>query len=550
MTDSQDHTSNGQQARIAAVDVGTNSMRLIVAEPQARGGYRVIDDEKVVTRLGTGLAETGAIDEGVMENAIEALGRLKAIADGYNVSCLRVIATCAVREAANGPAMVQRVHDEFGIDIEVVSAEDEARFAYRSVASAFDLREMNAAIVDVGGGSTEIVLCYDGVIEQVYSLPLGAVRLTELFGPCDSPEDPNYLAMRRHIRRTLKVIPKPELPPQMIFGTGGTFTNMASMSMHRGSESSQSDVLPFAVRGYELQRDEIKHLLHQLRSHNVRDRGAMPGLNPDRAEIIVAGMAIVDRVMKRLGVNRVRVHDRGIRDGLLSQMVNDIRTDEASARPIERVESARRFAQACRYEREHSEHVAVLALEVYDQLAQTRLAETFEFNELRRELLEAAGLLHDIGYLINYSKHHKHSYHLIVHSDMPGFTNRELEIVANVARYHRRAEPRPAHPNFMKLAEDDREVVRMLAAILRIADGLDRSHTQTVCLLGVDLNGDQAEFRLGSLGDASVNVWGAERKSGLLKRVAGIHGQFMAQPITRAELNRRIAESHAISTVK
>ncbi|MCA9311843.1 MAG: Ppx/GppA family phosphatase, partial [Phycisphaerales bacterium] len=461
---------------------------------------------------------------------------------GYNVSQLRVIATCAVREASNGKVMSDRARDELGIEMEVISSDDEARFAYQSVAGAFDLRQISAAIVDVGGGSTEIVLCYDGVIEQVYSLPLGAVRLTELFGPCDTPGDTNYVAMRRHIRDVLKEhVPRPVQAPQLIFGTGGTFTNMASMSMHRGVVSPQSDVLPFAVRGYELQRDEIKHILHQIRSLRVRERGSVPGLNPDRAEIIVAGMAIVDRVMKRLGSNRVRVHDRGIRDGLLSQMVDELKTGRSETRTIDRVQSARRFANACRYEREHSEHVALLAMHMFDRLAQRGCGGAgFEFTPVRRQLLESAALLHDVGYLINYSRHHKHSYHLVVHSDMPGFTNRELEVVANVARYHRRAEPRAKHPNFMKLSEEDREVVRHLSAILRIADGLDRSHTQSVCLLDLVVEGDTALFRLGAVDEAAVNIWGAERKSGLFLRVFGLNSRFSVETLTRRELEARL----------
>ena len=549
MSDSAQQQEAGAAVRVAAIDVGTNSIRLIVAESKLQGGYRVIDDEKIVSRLGTGLAETGSINQEVLDRAVESIGRLKTIAQGYDVTSLRVIATCAVREALNGPEMVRRVKEEFGVEMEVISAEDEARYAYQSVAGAFELSHINAAIVDVGGGSTEIVLCYDGVIEQVYSLPLGAVRLTEMFGSCEGPDDHAYKQMRRYINRLLKrEIPRPDSAPQLIFGTGGTFTNMASMSMHRGATPAQTDVLPFAVRGYELQRDEVKHMLHQLRSCSVRERASVAGLNPDRADIIVAGMAIIDRVMKRLGANRVRVHDRGIRDGVLSVMIEDLRTERSEREVVDQVRSSRAFARACRYEKEHSEHVARLSLDIFDGLATAgrRVSSgDFEFSPLNRKLLESAALLHDIGYLINYSRHHKHSYHLIVHSDMPGFTNRELEIVANVARYHRRAEPKSKHPNFMKLRAEDRQIVRHLAGILRLADGLDRSHTQNVRVTGIELRKSDVTFVLCATEDASVNVWGAERKSTLFRRVFGLQPRFRVEVGEMGGLPRRDADENA-----
>ncbi|MFG0276222.1 MAG: HD domain-containing protein [Phycisphaerales bacterium] len=539
-------TSTGAR-RLAAIDVGSNSIRLIVAETTESGSYRVIDDEKEIARLGHGLEETGALDPVNIERSADAIARMKDIANGYGVETIRAIATAAVREATNGKTLIDLVHKRAGLDLVIISAEEEARLAHQSVANAFDLRDMTCAVVDIGGGSTEIVTSVDGVIGNVFTLPLGAVRLTERFGACDDPEGRQYLAMRRYVREQLRDrLPRVEPAPSLIFGSGGTFTTLASVSMHRSTDAG-ADMLPFTVGGHEMQRDEVRHTLDWLRKIPVAERTGIAGLSADRADIIVAGVLIIDKVMKRFGVNRLRVHDRGIRDGLLLSMVDELGMGRQSSDglQVDRLRAARRFAASCRYEERHSEQVARLAVRLFDDLAggagEAPGDESDWRNPINRELLEAAAVLHDVGYLINYSRHHKHSYHLIAHSDMAGYTNRQREIVATVARYHRRSHPKQKHTAYARLSRDDQAIVRRLSALLRIADGLDRTHTQSVRDVRAEVIGPRAIFRVSARDGAEVNIWGAERKAELFREVFDLETRFEASQARPDGANGRLS---------
>ena len=515
--------------RLAAIDVGTNSIRLVVAEAERSGSYRVLDDEKVTTRLGRGLTAAGRLSDRAMDDSAKAIARMKKIADGYQVDMLRAVATCAVREAENGPEFIDLVLREAGVGLLLISADEEARLAYQSVAAAFDIASMNAAVVDIGGGSTEIVLSTNGVVERVASLPLGAVRLTDLFGPCDAGDSQAFKKLRRHVRDVLEELaPIPDSSPQIMFGAGGTFTTVAGIALQQGGTQSPSRTM-LPVRGFETDRGNLRHMLDRLRKLPLRDRPSVPGLSADRADIIVPGLAIAERVMKALGVNRLRVHDRGIRDGLILSMIDEIfRAPKHSTRaPVAKSQAAAAFGAACRYEERHSRHVTRLALSMFDQLvAALNAHDELWASPVSRELLEAGALLHDVGYLIDYSKHHKHAYHLILHSGMPGFTHRELLVVANVARYHRRSEPKSSHENFARLEKADREVVRRLTGILRIADGLDRAHSQAVHTVRVSVEDETATFHVDAEEEPSVAMWGAERKAGLFSSTFGLATQF------------------------
>lgn len=516
--------------RIAAIDVGTNSIRLIVAEATSAGNYRILDDEKETARLGTGLVASGRLSPKVMQKAALAIARMKSIAEGYGVNRLRAIGTCAVREADNRDEFLAMVRRQAGLTVEPISAEEEARLAYRSVARAFDLRTLAAAIVDIGGGSTEAVLSSGGVVEEVYTLPLGAVRLTEQYGGPEQRGADKYQRMRRAIRKVLReTISKPPFLPQVMIGTGGTFTALADVALHRDQLRDETPVAFGTIRGYQLKRSDLCHLIDWLRELPLRARARVPGLSPERADIIVAGAAIVERLMKHLRANRLLVHDRGVRDGLLLTMLEELfpQDDPTSAKLVDPMHSVEQFAAACGYEQHHCHHVAQLAGGIFDQATRLFPVGPSGWPEpASRTILQAAALLHDVGYLINYSKHHRHSYHLIVHSDPAGFTPREIELVANVARYHRRAAPKLKHRNFAKLSSDDREIVRRLAAILRVADGLDRNHLQNVRGVTVQARRGTVHFVLDAAQDPAVDIWGAVRKSGLFDETFGVKTRF------------------------
>ncbi|HEY2760933.1 MAG TPA: Ppx/GppA family phosphatase, partial [Pirellulales bacterium] len=311
MEDKQIFLSTDLAHRLAAIDIGSNSVRLMVAEPLRGGNYRILDEEREPTRLGRALNSTGMLDPQAVDLTLAALRRFKQISSGYQVDELRTIATCAVREASNGAEFCQRVKDEVGIEVEVISADLEAHLAFYSVQRAFDLGGKNVVVADIGGGSTEIVLASGNVIESISTTPLGAVRLTELFGNGPGMSGADYEKLVEFIDRTLKKeAAKASFPPHMLIGSGGTFTAIAEMMM----ASRRQVGLP--VRGYLLSRAEVSHMLDRLRKMPMKARRQVPGLAPDRADIIVAGIAVVDRLMRRFRVNLLQVHSRGVRDGL------------------------------------------------------------------------------------------------------------------------------------------------------------------------------------------------------------------------------------------
>jgi exopolyphosphatase/guanosine-5'-triphosphate,3'-diphosphate pyrophosphatase len=496
--------------RLAAIDVGTNSFRLVVAEVEPDGTYRVLDEEQEMTRLGRGLFKTGRLAHVPMERSLETLGKMKAIAEGFQVAELRAVATSAVREASNGRAFLREVWKRHRLKVEVISGDEEAQLAFQSVNRHFNLEGRSVAIVDIGGGSVEVILVADGVIDQVHSLPLGAVRLTEKYVKSDPLRRKHWKALRRHIDSVIqRVVGEPPFTAEVMIGSGGTFSNLGQMM--RYAREGQAGPLT----GYALSRAEVIRLRDRLRETPLGARRQIPGVNPKRADILLAGVAVVTRLCRHLGTQRVEVNDRGIRDGVLLAMIADRLGPEAAAKPepLDRLERVRQFAEKCRSNVRHCGHVARMAGEIFDGLKGA-----FELPEQGRDILTAGALLHDIGYLINHAKHHKHAYHLIMHGDLPGFSAREVELIANVARYHRRAMPRKSHENFARLDPADRRLVRQLAGILRVADGLDRTHTQAVSGLRVVVEDDHIEVRIRAPRYPRVDVEDAVRKSRLLRK--------------------------------
>ncbi|MEM9166579.1 MAG: Ppx/GppA phosphatase family protein [Planctomycetota bacterium] len=528
-------------ARLGAIDIGTNSIRLIVADVSTHGAYRIVDDEKLVTRLGRGSGRSRALNQQAIAESAEAAGRLAGIARGLGVDHLRVVATAAVRDASNRDTAVAAIEAATASSVEVISAHEEARLAYRSVAASFDLSTTDVAVADIGGGSTEVVVSIQGVIEHIYTLPLGAVRLKDRFGSCDDPAGEQLDTLRDHVRTIVRdYVDRPANAPQMLVGTGGTFTTLAAMSMHQAAGDGGAELLPGALRDHEIQRDEIRHLTEAIRRMPLDQRTAIQGLPSDRADIIVPGLVIIDRLMKRLGVNRLLVHDRGIRDGILLEMIDTLglpgRPDEDRARGADSIDasgSAIEFAARCGIAEPGAKHTAALALSILEQLDTLGWLPA---DEADARILEAAAILRDVGYLVNYSKHHKHSYHLILHADLPGLSAQERLLVATVARYHRKAKPSLSHPEFASLGQTDRQRVRGLAAILRVADGLERTHAQDITAVRIEVRPDRLVFQCDAAKNPEICLWGASRRSELFEDVFGRPVEFVWKP-TQAAAN-------------
>ena len=510
--DKQIYLSAEMACRLAAIDIGSNSVRLLVAEALRGGTYRILDEEREPTRLGRSVSEKGQLDDESMERTITALRTFKQIAAGYQATSLRTIATCAVREARNGPEFCRRVREQVGLDVEVISGDREARLAFSSVQNAFDLSGKNVIVADIGGGSTEIVFATGNLIESIFSTPLGAVRLTEQFalGEGAVPEtfQRDIARMDEEIALCLKKrTTRPLFAPHFLVGCGGTFTTLAELVM-----ASKKEV-DIPVAGYKVSHAEVRHLLDRLLKMPLRSRRTMAGMTPDRADIILAGLSIIDALLKRFRVNTLMIHTRGVRDGLVREMLDDAVGTTVDA-PALRDAAIERLAAACSGELEHGRAVALLAGRIFDQLSGP-----LELAAGDRLLLECAARLQDVGYVINYDQHHKHSYHLIRNSRLPGIRAHDLELIANVARYHRGAHPKRKHENLAKLSPEDQSRVQRMAAILRLAGGLDRSRSQQVRDVRVRLENGRILIDVVADQQPQVDIWGAERRTDLFEKV-------------------------------
>jgi exopolyphosphatase/guanosine-5'-triphosphate,3'-diphosphate pyrophosphatase len=498
--------------RIAAIDVGSNSIRQTVADVSPRGRIRVVDELKATPRLGAGVHATGALDDAAMDRALDALGRMATLGGQLGAERTVAVATSAVRDASNGAEFVERVRCETGLELRLLDGVEEARLAYRSAVAHFDLAEGLAVVMDIGGGSLELALSAGGVLDRLLSFPFGAIRLTEQF-LAGGPRRRDLARLRKAVRRALRdEIAVRDWRGATLVGSGGTFTALAGMHLARRGLTAARTVHATAVP-----REQLEHLLDYLVELSPAERAQVPGLNPARADIIVAGIAVAAEVAARIEAREVLVSAYGIREGLLLESAEVSPAAADSGRARER--SVRAFAERCRFEAPHAKQVRRLALQLFDALG-----ERLGCAPQDRQTLADAALLHDVGYHVNYTQHHKHSYHLIVHADLLGVSPEEQVVIANVARYHRGAWPKKKHEGFAVLDGAGRARVRRLAALLRVADGLDRGHVGAVERANARVAEDGAIELTATphaeAGHCRLELWGAARKSDLLAEVA------------------------------
>jgi exopolyphosphatase/guanosine-5'-triphosphate,3'-diphosphate pyrophosphatase len=360
-------------------------------------------------------------------------------------------------------------------------------------------------VADIGGGSLELIGAVNGLVETTTSLPLGAVRMTERFAANDRHPVRAVSAIRKAARKKLKKAANwRDWSGAVVIGSGGTFTNLARMAVERRGLAATD-----AVHGEEVLAAEVEQLLEWLATRSPEEREAVPGLNPDRADIILAGLAVTAELLDLANAAGVRVSGFGLREGLLLDMVGG--TTGPVADPLRPL---REFVERCQGDRRHVEQVRTLALSLFDQLGDALGCE-----ESDRPLLEAAALLHDVGQMVSYRQHHKHSYQLILHADRLNLSARDRSLVALISRYHRKKGPSRKHAEYMALPEGEREIVRRLSGLLRVADGLDRGHTSIVERVKTRLMEHRLSIRVvPKLGgaDVSLECWGAERKADVL----------------------------------
>lgn len=503
-----DGGNGAERERIAAIDVGSNSVRLLVAEYDPASGLSIVDELKDQPRLAAGLARTGCLSDAAMDRAIQTLGRMREVCQRRGVRRIAAVATAAVREAENGPWFVRRVRQELDIPLRIIDVETEAALSYRSVAHHFPLAGERTIVADIGGGSLELIGAVDGLVELTLSLPLGAVRLTELYLPGERSIQREITALRRYIRKQLKRgLSSREWAAAAVIGSGGTFTTLGRVSRaRRGMSAGES------VHGVTVDTAEVERLLDWLASRTPEERRQVPGLNPERADIILAGLAVTAELLDWVRTRSLTVSAFGLREGLLLEMAG---AEEPVVRDPLRL--FREFVERCQSDRRHVEHVRKLALQLFEQLG-----ETLGCGPEEQLLLEAAGLLHDVGQLVSYPKHHKHSYSLITHAERLGLSPRDRQLVALVSRYHRRTGPRRRHPEFAALPAEDQEIVRRLSGILRVADGLDRGHSAAVGTVTSRLDARALTLSVtpATKGtDLGLECWGASRKADVLAKL-------------------------------
>ena len=453
---------------LAAIDIGTNSIHMVIARFTSNRSFETIDREKEMVRLGSGAGDMKKLKSAAMDRGIEALERFRRLADAAEAPVFAV-ATSAVREAENGAEFIRRAYEEAGVQIEVVSGGEEARLIRLGVLQALPVYDRQHIVVDIGGGSTEIILGHQDQDLFVRSLRLGAVRLTQHFFPNGKVGRGAVSDCRKFVRAALAPVRSDlgDRKPEVAVGSAGTIQALAALSLfERKSNSSRS-----TLNGYELDRSEVSAITKRLsKLASVEDRRRVDGLDTKRADIIVAGAIILDEIMSELSLENLLISDHGLREGVLLDSYERIHGSTRHHLHDVRRRSVRRLVELCDDDPAHSAEGARTALLLFDALQPWH-----GLDDAQRERLEAAALLANVGLVISHTQHHRHSYYVIRHSEhLVGFTDHEVEIVALVARYHRKSAPRSKHPEFAQLGKADRQEVRALAAILRVAIGLNR----------------------------------------------------------------------------
>jgi exopolyphosphatase/guanosine-5'-triphosphate,3'-diphosphate pyrophosphatase len=508
--------------RLAAIDIGSNSIKLVVIEAAAADTFAVLAREKEVVRLGHDTLREGFVAPAAVERAADTIKRFRSIAQARGARKVLATATASVREARNAAEFVEEIERRAGVRVEILSGIEEARLI--GVAAAFGCAGSPGAPhvnVDIGGGSTEISLMSGGEPRRLFSVKLGAVGLTERFIAADPPKAKEMRALRGEVRAALERPAREMRGASWLRATGTSGTILAlgealRLRALRESGGAEQGAQPL---GALVVLAQLARLNERLSRMSLEERRGVAGISAQRAEIVVAGGQILEGVMEALGVNALRTCDYALREGVV---IDYLRVLEAESRPPVRGETdprllgVRAVGRRFGYEEAHALQVARLAEKIFDALAADS-----GLTRHQRTLLSAAALLHDAGYHIAHEEHHKHSLYLIKHSELTGFSEAERSVVANVARYHRGAPPRERHPDYAALGEQDKETVCRLAAVLRLADALDRSYDSRVRDLKLTRDGTSARLTLLSPLDCAREISAAEQKRDLFEQVFG-----------------------------
>jgi exopolyphosphatase/guanosine-5'-triphosphate,3'-diphosphate pyrophosphatase len=501
--------------RVAAIDIGTNSIHMIVVEIGPDLSFDVIDREKEMIRLGAGGLDGRALTPEAMHAALQVLSKFRRLAESHRVDEVIAVATSATREAENGGEFLRAITQQTGIRPRVISGTEEARLIHQAAVYGVSLPGDTVVAVDIGGGSVEVTRGTGSTVDAGRSFKLGVIRLTERFVKSDPIDGRDERKLVRHvdgeIGRYLDHIVRAGF--DRVIGTSGTILSLGSVVAAAEGRSTAT-----TLRNRRISAKQLRRTRKTLASLDLEQRLRVPGLEPRRADLAVAGVILLDEIVRRLGASDITLCDLSLREGLILDYIARHRKEIAQADryPDVRRRSVFELAERCNYWPEHAQQVARLSGVLFDQ---TRAIHGLTDRE--REWLEYAAILHDVGVHISYERHHKHSYYLIKNGHLRGFEPEEIETIALVARYHRQATPKRRHDGFSELKRRQRRTVRTLSAILRLAESLDRSHSQVIGGLELHDRGDDDLLQLRATGDAELELWSAARHAAPFERLTG-----------------------------
>ncbi|MCL1940387.1 MAG: Ppx/GppA family phosphatase [Synergistaceae bacterium] len=507
---------------VALVDLGSNSVRLMVVRIDPNKTHTVLTRFKQMVRLGEGAFTDKRLKERAIRRTIEAIHNIAEIRKGYNAVDLVACTTAAVRDAKNGAEFVKRTAKETGIRFAVISGLEEARLIQIGVASDLRFAENNTSLfIDIGGGSTELSVGRGAESLYLDSLKLGAVRVANAF-PYVSGQNPIPLKLYDEIRlyvhnNSLRSIQKLRgIKLDTIVGSSGTIENLAEISAggERIADSRKND------SHLHISLKALSDTAKKLCSVSLEDRKKIPGIQPQRADIIVAGAAVLQTIMEDLGMEELQVSQRGLLDGMLQDYLFRGKYAYLDKADSFREQSVLRLARSCGFNEIHSKWMGRLALELFDSAAELKL---HQYGQAERELLYYSGLLHDIGIFLSFSKHHVHSRYIIKNAELLGFNREEIDVMSNAAYFHRKWSPKKSNIDSLHKIIDPKiqEIGKILGLFLRMSENLDRSQQQTVASATLARCGKDVELRLTLSGPSSTELYSIEKSRPSFKKIFG-----------------------------
>jgi exopolyphosphatase/guanosine-5'-triphosphate,3'-diphosphate pyrophosphatase len=498
--------------RYAAIDIGSNSVRMLAAEVLPGGETQVLASEREVTRLGASVFRTGMISDEAMASVCGVLSRMAEVYRRFDVVGARAVATAAVRDASNSHYFLDLASEAIGVPVEVISGQEEARLIHLGVQSRWPHPRHRVLIVDVGGGSAEIVLSENGRIQEAFSRPLGAVRLTSVFLNSDPPDPLQIRQLEQFIDEKLAAV----------YRRIGHFRcdRMIATSSTAAALVCAANRIPRARRDeadrHRATQAQIRRLFQQLTERNREQRMRIPGIGPRRAEIIVAGVAVLRRIVEQFGLPSLYYSTAGVRDGIIADLAARRVGSELLHLTREQRQTVEAMARRFAVPIKHARHVAASALKLFENLQQLHGLRPYY-----GKLLEAACYLYDVGHYINDTAHHKHSQYIVEHSGLPSFTDHERLLIAMLCRYHRKSMPNARHLNFEALDAEARRVVLNLIPIIRLADAMDRGKEQRVRQFDCALRNGAVNVTLRSEEDIDLEIWAARQAAPSFEQVYG-----------------------------